>query len=106
LCSGEILGIGTIVAYNHAGVILTAKAMVFVRPTTAISRAELARDCLQELRLWPGCESVGTVGVLAGQRDRFTLHVIDYGAVAKRLADRALRCIEREKLRQYHLRVD
>jgi hypothetical protein len=80
--------------------------MVFVRPTTAINRADLARSCLQELRLWPGCESVGTVGVLAGLRERFTLHVIDYGAASKRLADRALRCIEREKLRQYHLRLD
>jgi hypothetical protein len=80
--------------------------MVFVRPTIAISRADLARDCLQQLRQWPGCESVGTVGVLAGQRDRFTLHVIDYGAAPKRLADRALRCIEREKLRQFHLKVD
>jgi hypothetical protein len=80
--------------------------MVFVRPTTAISRADLASDCLQELRLWPGCEAVGTVGVLAGKRDRFTLHVIDYGSAPKRLADRALRCIEREKLRQFHLRVD
>jgi hypothetical protein len=80
--------------------------MVFVRPTIAISRADLASDCLQELRLWPGCEAIGTVGVLAGQRDRFTLHVIDYGSVPKRLADRALRCIEREKLRQFHLKVD
>ena len=85
---------------------MTAIAMIFVRPTTAIGRANLARDCLQELRLWPGCESVGTVGVLAGQRDRFTLHVIDYGSAPKRLADRALRCIEREKLRQFHLKVD
>jgi hypothetical protein len=80
--------------------------MVFVRPTIAISRADLASDCLQELRLWPGCEAVGTVGVLGGQRDRFTLHVIDYGSAPKRLADRALRCIEREKLRQFHLRID
>jgi hypothetical protein len=78
--------------------------MVFLRPTTAISRADLVQRCLQELRLWPGCEAVGTIGVLAGPRERFTLHVIDYGAAPKRLADRALRCIEREKLRQYHLR--
>jgi hypothetical protein len=28
------------------------------------------------------------------------------GSVPKRLADRALRCIEREKLRQFHLKVD
>jgi hypothetical protein len=80
--------------------------MVFVRPTTAISRAELARACLYELRLWPRCETVGAVGVLAGLYDRFSLHVIDYGGAPKRLADRALRCIEREKLRQFHLMVD
>jgi hypothetical protein len=35
------------------------------------SRAELARDCLRDLRMWPECESVVSVSVLRGPRDRF-----------------------------------
>jgi hypothetical protein len=61
---------------------------------------------MQELRMWPGCEGAISVAVLAQPGDRFSLQVIDYGIASKRLADRALRCIEREKLRHYHLVAD
>ena len=80
--------------------------MVDFRPTTGISRADLARDCLRDLRLWPGCETVGSIAVLEELRERFALRVVEYGIAQKRLADRALRCIEREKLRFYHLKAD
>jgi hypothetical protein len=53
--------------------------------------------------MWPGCEGVVSVAVLAEPSDRFSLRVMDYGPSDKRLADRALRCIEREKLRRHHL---
>jgi len=81
-------------------------AMGFLKHTVEISRADLTRDCLQQLRLWPGCETVAGVAVLGDQRGRFTVHVVDYGASSKRIADRALRCIQREKLRRHHLRAD
>jgi hypothetical protein len=80
--------------------------MGFMKHTIGISRADLTRDCLQELRLWPGCEAVEGVGVLGNARDRFTVHVIDYGAAKKHLADRALRCIQREKKRRFHLKIE
>jgi hypothetical protein len=76
------------------------------RPTTPISRAELSRESLEDLRGWPGCERVVSVGVLSAPHDRFILRVIQYGLAEKRLADRAIRFIEREKLRQYHLKTD
>jgi hypothetical protein len=76
------------------------------QPTIPISRAELARECLEEIRTWPGCEGVVSVGVMSAPSDRFFLRIIDYGAAEKRLADRALRFLEREKLRRYHLQVD
>ena len=76
------------------------------RPTTAIGREDLARDRLQELRMWPGCETVGTVHGLGERRDRFAVRVIDYELATRRLADRALRCIQREKLRRYRLRAN
>jgi hypothetical protein len=80
--------------------------MAWGRPTTEIDRAELARICLEELRSWPGCEGVASVGVLSAPPNRFIVRVIEYGMAEKRLADRALRFIEREKLRQYHLKTD
>jgi hypothetical protein len=80
--------------------------MGFVKHTIGISRADLTRDCLQTLRLWPGCERVLAVAVLADMRGKFTVHITDYGAARKKLADRALRCIEREKSRRFHLRPE
>jgi hypothetical protein len=71
-----------------------------------MTRADLTRDCLQQLRLWPGCETVESLGVLGDLHGKFTVHVIDYGLTSKRLADRALRCIQREKQRRYHLKIE
>jgi hypothetical protein len=78
--------------------------MGFLRHTIGISRADLMRDCLHELRLWPGCETVEGLGVLGDLRGKFAVHVIDHGLAKKNIADRALRCIQREKLRRYHLK--
>jgi hypothetical protein len=75
-------------------------------PKKAINREELARLSLEEIRLWPGCESVASVGVLWAPANRFTLRVVEYGATQTTLADRAIRAIERVKLREYYLRID
>jgi hypothetical protein len=80
--------------------------MGFLRHTIGIARADLIRDCLQQLHIWPGCETVEGVAVLGDLRGRFTVHVVDYGAAKKHLADRALRCIQREKQRRFHLRME
>jgi hypothetical protein len=80
--------------------------MGFQTFTIGISRADLTRDCIQELRLWRGCETVQGIAVLAIVGGRFTVRVVDYGSANKKLADRALRCIQREKRRRYHLKVD
>jgi hypothetical protein len=76
------------------------------RNTKAIERAELARVSLEEIRQWPGCESVVSIGVLAAPSDRFMLRVIEYGGAQINRADRALRAIERIKLREFHLKID
>jgi hypothetical protein len=81
-------------------------AMGFVRHTIGISRADLTRDCLQQLRLWPGCETVEGLAVLGDLRGKFTVHVVEYGMAKKHLADRGLRCIQREKQRRYHLKME
>jgi hypothetical protein len=80
--------------------------MGFLKHTVGIGRADLTRDCLKEIRLWPGCETVEGLGVLGDLRGGFSVHVIGYGAAKKKVADRATRCIQREKLRRYHLRSE
>jgi hypothetical protein len=77
-----------------------------VPPKKVIDRTELARVCLEELRLWPGCESVISVGVLSAPSECFVLRVIDYGAATTRRADQAIRTIERMKSREYRLKVE
>jgi hypothetical protein len=81
-------------------------SMRTIRFTIGISRTDLIRDCLQEVRLWPGCETVEGIAVLAGLRNRFTLHATGYGRSKKYIADRALRCIQREKQRHFHLKME
>ncbi len=80
--------------------------MGFVRYTAGITREDLTRDCLRELRLWPGCEAVEGVAVLMNDDGKFTVHVAVYGLATKKTADRALKCIQREKARHFHLKVD
>ena len=80
--------------------------MVFQRFTTGINREDLTQDCLQELRLWPGCETVERVAVLADTGGKFAVRVVSYGLAKKRNADRALRCIQREKARRFHFKVE
>jgi hypothetical protein len=80
--------------------------MGFVRYTTGITREDLTRECLRELRLWPGCETVEGLAVLLNDHGKFKVHVVDYGSAKKKKADRALGCIEREKARRFHLKVE
>jgi hypothetical protein len=80
--------------------------MGFQQFTTGIIRADLTRDCIQQLRLWPGCETVEGIAVLGNDGGKFSVHVVDYGLAKKRVADRALRCIQREMSRRFHLKEE
>jgi hypothetical protein len=80
--------------------------MGYVRFTTGITREDLTRECLRELRLWPGCETVEGLAVFGDERGKFTVHVVAYGLTKKRIADRAIGCIQRERLRHFHLKVE
>lgn len=80
--------------------------MGVLKRRVAICREDLTRACIQELRLWPGCETVEGLGVLGDLGGKFTVHVIDYGLANKHVADQAVRCIQREKLRQYRLKME
>jgi hypothetical protein len=80
-------------------------AVMGLRFTTGITREDLARECLRELRLWPGCETVDAVAVLMNDNGKFTVHVSEYRLANKKTADLALGCIQREKARRFHLKI-
>ena len=69
----------------------------------AIDRTALAQQCLESVRLWPGCENVREIGILANGPSDFLVRVIEYGDAVKRKADRAALCVQRVKSRIYHL---
>ena len=76
------------------------------RRLAVITREDLRQECLRELRLWPGCETVEDVAVLADTGGKFAVRVVAYGLAKKKNADRAVRCIQREKARRFHLKVE
>ena len=76
------------------------------RRLAVITREDLRQECLRELRLWPGCETVEDVAVLADTGGKFAVTVVAYGLSKKKNADRAVRCLQREKARRFHLKVE
>jgi hypothetical protein len=72
--------------------------------TVGLSYGALRKECLEALRQWPGCETVGAVQIV---RDKtpgaFSVRVTLYGKADKKTADRAINCVQREKRRHFHL---
>jgi hypothetical protein len=80
--------------------------MVLLRYTTAIGRADLMRDCLAQIRQWPGCETVKEIEIIGDSKGSFAVQIVDYGHSRKRYADRAMLCIQRETQRRYHMKTE
>ena len=71
---------------------------------TKISYGALRKLCLEEIRNWPGCETVSGIQLVRGHGEgQFCINVTLYGVATKKLADRAAKCIEREKQRFFSL---
>jgi hypothetical protein len=72
--------------------------------TVGLSYGALRKECLEAIRQWPGCETIGAIQIV---RDKtpggFTVRVTLYGKADKRIADRAINCVRREKRRLFHL---
>jgi hypothetical protein len=72
--------------------------------TVGLSYGALRKECLEAVRQWPGCETIGAIQIV---RDKtpggFTVRVTLYGKADKRIADRAINCVRREKRRLFHL---
>jgi hypothetical protein len=72
--------------------------------TLGLSYGTLRKECLEAVRQWPGCETVAGIQIVRqGTPGGFVVHVTLYGKADKRIADRAINCVQREKRRHFHL---
>lgn len=71
--------------------------------TSALSYADLRKQCLAAVRQWPGCEAVRGIQIIRESEGRFSVRVTLYGTADRKTADRAIRYVERETRRHFHL---
>ena len=71
---------------------------------TKINYTELRKRCLEEIRQWPGCETVaGLQLVRNASPSGFSINITLYGLADKKTADRAKVYVERVNQRLYRL---
>lgn len=71
--------------------------------TEGLSYAALRKECLNAVRSWPGCETIGGIQIVREKDDGFSVRVTLYGTAKRRLVDRAMSAVEREMRRRFHL---
>jgi len=71
--------------------------------TAGITYNDLRRMCLEAVKQWPGCETISGIQIIRAANRKFSVRVTLYGKSEKRVADRAIRCVEREMSRHFHL---
>ena len=72
--------------------------------TVGLSYGALRKECLEALRQWPGCETVGAIQIIREKSPgSFSVRVTLYGQADRKTADRAMSFVQREKRRLYHL---
>jgi hypothetical protein len=72
--------------------------------TIGLDYGALRKECLDAVRQWPGCETVGGIQIVRNKAPGgFLVRVTLYGNADKKIADRAVSCVLREKRRHFHL---
>ena len=73
--------------------------------TVGLSYGALRKECLEALKQWPGCETVGAIQIIREKGPGgFSVRVTLYGQADRKTADRAMIFVQREKRRLYHLK--
>ena len=70
---------------------------------SGLSYATLRKECLNAVRNWPGCETIGGIQIIQKNAGGFSVRVTLYGKAKRRLAHRAMSAVEREMRRRFHL---
>jgi hypothetical protein len=72
--------------------------------TVGLNYGALRKQCLEAVRQWPGCETVGGIQIIRDNTPAgFSVRVTLYGMADKKIADRAINFVQREKRRHFHL---
>jgi hypothetical protein len=73
--------------------------------TIGLSYGALRKECLEAVRhWWPGCETVGGIQIIRDNTPgTFSVRGTLYGRADKKIADRAINSVQREKRRHFHL---
>jgi hypothetical protein len=72
--------------------------------TVGLSYEALRKECIEAVRQWPGCETIGAIRIIREKAPGgFSVQITMYGRAHKRTADRAIGCVQREKRRHFHL---
>jgi hypothetical protein len=70
--------------------------------TVGLSYGALRKECLEAVRQWPGCETIGGIQIIRSNTPGgFSVRVTLYGKIDERLVDRAMTCVQ--KRRHFHL---
>jgi hypothetical protein len=91
---------------NHpaAAVIFCSNANMPNRDTVGLTYGALRKECLEAVRHWPGCETVAGIQIIRDNTPAgFSVRVTLYGNADAKIADRAIKCVQREKQRYFHL---
>ena len=72
--------------------------------TVGLRYAALRKECLEAVRQWPGCETVSGIQLIRSNKSGgFSIRITLYGKADVKIAERAVRCVQREERRQFHL---
>ena len=72
--------------------------------TVGLNYEALRKECLDAVRQWPGCETVGAIRIIRNKTPgSFSLQITLYGKAPKKTADRASSYVERQKRQYFHL---
>jgi hypothetical protein len=67
------------------------------------SYASLRRECLAAVKNWPGCETISGIQIIRDNKRGFSVKITLYGVAEPKLADRAIKAVEREIRRHFEL---
>jgi hypothetical protein len=72
--------------------------------TVGLNYAALRKECLDAVRQWPGCETIAGIQIVReNSPSGFSVRVTLYAAANPKIADRAMRCVQREMRRHFQL---
>ena len=72
--------------------------------TVGLSYGALRKECLDAVKQWPGCETIAGIQInRENSPGGFSVRVTLYGKADQKLADRAIKFVQREKRRHFYL---